>query len=110
MPVVDVYLIKVVQFWDGKEHAGWIGEDFGHYERYSDAGVFTMQEVVDLLPTLDYENCNLKEAKVIYHGKAEKDIAPPIAAGVVCKCPDSFCPMHGKLDRSELKKGRRTRG
>lgn len=36
--------------------------------------------------------------------------APPIAAGVVCTCPAEVCPAHGRLDQSELRKGRRVRG
>jgi hypothetical protein len=44
-----------------------------------------------------------------------------IAPGVVCKCPEPFCPMHGrcrcpddcpehgKLDKGELRKGRKVR-
>lgn len=33
----------------------------------------------------------------------------PVAAGVVCKCPADFCPAHGRLDKTELKLGRRVR-
>lgn len=39
-----------------------------------------------------------------------REITPDACPGVVCKCPADFCPAHGKLDRSELKKGRRVRG
>ena len=35
---------------------------------------------------------------------------PPVAAGVVCKCPADFCPAHGRLSKAELRHGRRTRG
>jgi hypothetical protein len=40
-------------------------------------------------------------------------IAPrgrPVAAGDVCKCPAVFCPAHGRLDKAELRRGRRVRG
>lgn len=34
---------------------------------------------------------------------------PPVASGVVCVCPADFCPAHGRIDKSELRKGRKVR-
>lgn len=35
--------------------------------------------------------------------------APSLAGGVICNCPSDFCPTHGELDKSELRKGRKVR-
>jgi hypothetical protein len=37
-------------------------------------------------------------------------VSPPVAAGVICTCPADFCPAHGRLDKTEMKHGRRVRG
>lgn len=51
-----------------------------------------------------------RKEPLVVNGYAISNRGYPVAGGVVCKCHEDFCPAHGRLNRSELAKGRKVRG